>query len=232
MATTRNQFIIKHLDGFGGNFIDSQYLAASYETGKPYMFENTLTKVFSSKSRFFTGKLLLGMTGAKSFGSKEIDTEVYRWKLQGAEEKSARSLGNPDPTNTTPCLNNTTARVWLDLDYYAAPDVLLPEDNDFPMELLDTPTPYGSGFIYTFRLQGDAPEAYIPTYLFEAGREFDKAWTSTQSEYNKIYGTQQYPNSFMLESQVGAFAQKFTVTDKAQPFIRALCVVIHIEKVA
>lgn len=175
MATTRNQFIIKHLDGFGGNFVDSQYLGAAYETGKPHMFENTLTKIFSSRSRFFTGKLLSGMTGGKTGGTTEIDTEVYRWKLQGAEEKSARSLGNPDTANTAPGLNNTTFRIWLDLDYFAAPDVLLAEDNDFPLEILEGPTQYGSGYLYTVRLQGDAPEAYVPVALLEEGREFDKA---------------------------------------------------------
>lgn len=61
MATTRSQFIIKHYDGFGGNFVDSQYLAASYETGKPHMFNNTLMKIYSSQNRFFTGKPLLGI---------------------------------------------------------------------------------------------------------------------------------------------------------------------------
>lgn len=61
MATTRPQFVIKHYDGFGGNFVDSQYLGASYETGKPYVFENTLQRVFSSGNRFFTGKPLLGI---------------------------------------------------------------------------------------------------------------------------------------------------------------------------
>lgn len=214
MATTRNQFIIKHLDGFGGNFIDSNYLGASYESGKPYVFENTLTKIFSSRSRFFTGKLLLGMTGAKSFGTKEIDTEVYRWSLQGAEEKPTRSLGELDVSNTLKGLNNTTFRIWVDLDFFQNPDVLLPEDNDFPLEIVDGPTPYGGGFVYTVRIQGDNPAVYLPAYLVEGGREFDKAWTSVASEYNSRFGTQQYPNAFMLESQVGAFAQKFTVNHK------------------
>jgi len=215
MATTNNQFIIKHLDGFGGNFVDSQYLGAAYETGKPYVFQNTLTKIFSSRSRFFNGKFLLSMTGAKAFGTKEIDTEVYRWTLQGAEEKSARSLGQLDTANTLPGLNNTTFRIWLDLDYFARPDVLLSEDNDYPLAIKDGPIPYGGGFVYTVQIQGDLPDTYLPVYLLEAGREFDKSWTSTQSEYNDVFGTQQYPNSFQLESQVGAFAQKFTITDKA-----------------
>ena len=215
MATTRNQFVIKQLDGFGGNFVDSNYLGAAYETGKPYVFENTLTKIFSSTSRFFTGKILTGMTGAKSFGTTEIDADTYRWTLQGAEEKSARSLGQLDTANTLPGLNNTTFRIWLDLNYYAKPDVLMPEDNEYPLEIVDGPTAYGGGYVYTVRIQGDSPDVYLPTTYLEAGREFDKTWTSIQQEYNKDYGTQQYPNSFMLESQIGAFGQKVTITDKA-----------------
>lgn len=215
MATTKSQFIIKHYDGFGGNFVDSQYLGAAYETGKPHVFENTLQKIFSSKSRFFTGKMLTGMTGAKPYGTKEIDTEIYRWYLQGAEEKCARILENVESSNTTPGINNTTFRIKLDLDYYAEPDVLMGEDNDFPLEIIGTPEQDGAGYIYTVRLQGDDPTVFFPPYLLEEGREFSKVWTSVASEYNDQFGTQQVPSSFKLESQVGAFAQKFTVTDKA-----------------
>lgn len=32
---------------------------------------------------------------------------------------------------------------------------------------------------------------------------------------NEYFGTQQYPDTFKLESQLGFFAQKLTVTDKA-----------------
>lgn len=215
MATTRNQFIIKHYDGFGGNFVDSQYLGAAYDTGKPHVFQNTLMKIYSSRSRFFHGKPLLGMTGGKSYGTKEIDTEIFRWYLQGAEEKTARIVENVESGNTTPGIGGQTFRIKLDLDYYANPDVLFGEDNDFPLEIVDGPFQDGAGYIYTVRLQGDDPTVFFPAYLLEVGREFNKVWTSVASEYNERFGTQQYPSSFMLESQVGAFAQKFTVTDKA-----------------
>jgi hypothetical protein len=65
------------------------------------------------------------------------------------------------------------------------------------------------------RLQGDDPTASVPASLFEEGKEWSKAWTTVSSEYNDKFGTQQVPSSFKLESQVGAFAQKFSVTDKA-----------------
>jgi hypothetical protein len=88
MATPQSSLIIKHYDGFGGNFVDSQYLGAAYATGKPAMLENTLTRVFSSRSRYFQSKLVTSMTGGKAGGTQEIDTEVFRWKMQGAEYNS------------------------------------------------------------------------------------------------------------------------------------------------
>ena len=51
MAIARSQFKIKQWDGFGGNFIDSDYLAAAYDTAKPHVFENTLMQIFSSSDR-------------------------------------------------------------------------------------------------------------------------------------------------------------------------------------
>ena len=76
MPTAGSSFIIKRYDGWGGNFADSQYLGNAYDSGKPHVFENTLMRIYSAKSRFFTGKPLLGMTGAKSYGTKEIDITI------------------------------------------------------------------------------------------------------------------------------------------------------------
>ena len=162
MPARGSSFVIKHYDGFGGNFIDSQYLGASYETGKPYVFENTLMRIYSAKSRFFTGKLLLGMTGGKSFGTKEIDTEIFRRELQGAEYKCARVIENLESNNTAPGLNGTTFRIKLDLDYYSYPEVLLPEDPEYPMQIVDGPIYDGNGSVYVVRLQGDDPGRYLP----------------------------------------------------------------------
>lgn len=214
MATTQSAFVIKKYDGFGGNFVNSQYLGNSYETGKPHVFMDTLMKIYSSQNRFFTGKPLLGMTGAKSFGVKEIEAEVYRWYLQGAEEKTARVIENLEASNAAPGLGLATFRVKLDLDYYDVPDVLMPEDNDFPCEIVSK-VQDSTGWIYTLRIQGDDPSVSLPTSLLEPGKEWNKVWTTVASEYNDEFGTQQVPSSFKLESQVSAFAQKFTVTDKA-----------------
>jgi len=214
MATPQSSFIIKQLEGFGGSFVDSDYLGASYEIGKPHVFEGTLMKVYSSQSMFFGLKPLISMTGAKG-GTVEIPTEIYRWSLQGAEERTARSLENLESSNDTPGLNGTTFRIKLDIDYYKYPDVLFSEDNELPLAIQEGPIPDGTGFIYIVRIQSDNPTLYLPNTYLEPGRQFNKVWTSTPSENNQWYGTQQAPNTFQLEAQVGFFSQGLEVTDKA-----------------
>lgn len=215
MTAKGSSLVIRRYDGFGGNYISSQYLGGAYDVGKPDMLDNTLSTVYAAKSRFFTGKLLMGMTKGNPIGSKEIETETVRWMLQGAEVRNAVQLINLESGNTAPGLNGTSFRIKLDLNYYAKPDVLMPRDPEFPCEILDGPFSDGDGFVYVVRLQGDDPTRYLPSDNLEVGAEWSKAWTSVQSEGNDVFGTQQYAAPFMLESQVGAFAQKLTVTDKA-----------------
>lgn len=215
MATPYSSFVIKRNESFGGSFVDSVHLGHAYETGKPYVFENQITKIFSSESDLFAAKLLVNMTGDKMGGVKEIDNEVYRWFLQGAEEKLARVVETLDDSNTTPGLNLTPFKVKLDLNYFHSPDVLMGSDPEYPVAVVEGPIPDGNGYIYTLKLQGDNYSTFFPVADLEPGKEFSKVWTSTVSELNSEYGTQQYPNSFQLEHQVGAFAQKVTITDKA-----------------
>lgn len=214
MAFAQPKMIIRRYEGFGGNFIDSEYLGASYDANKPYVMEGLNMRIFASKSRFFTGQNLLGMTAMKPFGTKEIDNEVFRYKLLGAEYKCARVLEVIETGNVAPGLNGVTFRIKLDLDYFGYPDVLMPEDSSYPCQVKDAYTD-GEGTIYVMELQGDDPTKFLPPYLLEVGREWSKVWTSVPSESNEYFGGQQYPEAFELEGQVGAFAQSVTVTDKA-----------------
>jgi hypothetical protein len=227
MATPQSSLIIKKLEGFGGNFVDSDYLGAAYETGKPHIFEGTLQKIYSSRSRFFGLKPLLSMTQGSTL---EVPTELYRWKLQGADERTARSVENLESSNDTPGLNGTTFRIKLDIDYYHYPDVLFCEDNELPLAIVEGPIADGTGSIYLVRIQSDNPTLFVPKHLLDPGRQFNKVWTSTPAEANKWYGTMQAPNTFELESQLGFFSQGIEVTDKAQ-IRRALHVVIRVEEV-
>lgn len=207
---------IKRYDGMkGGNFADSDHLAAAFDTEKPHVLETKLAQIYSSTDRF-NGKPLLGMTMAKG-KTMEIDKDVYRWYLEGAEEKALRSTENLERTagNFTPGINRTTFKIKLDEDWYSRPDVIFGEDNDYAIQILEGPIQDGTGYIYVCQLETDDYSKFIPLDLLDEGKEFSKVWTTVQNEMNTDYGTQSYRGSFELESQIGHFAQKFTVTDKA-----------------
>lgn len=212
--TPQSSLIIKRWEGFGGNFVDSDYLAAAYETGAPEYLPGALMKIYSSGSDFFGIKPFLSLTGKGTAGGTVIESEIVRWRLQGADYRSARVVELIETSNTTPGLNNTTFRVKLDFDYYAYPDVLNCPDNDYNLQVVDKFTD-GTGTIYTVRILTDLPDKFLdPTYL-QPGTEWTKVSTAVPSEANRWFGTQQAPNLFELETQVGAFAQKIDVTDKA-----------------
>lgn len=202
-------------DGFGGNFFDSDMLAAAFDAGKPHVFDRIMGQVFSSTDRF-NGKPLLGMTLAKG-KTVEIDNEIYRWKLVGAQEKNLRSVEVLDglTSSSTPGINRTEFRIKLDEGWYAYPDVIEGEHDDYKLEIVDGPVAEGNGYIYTVKLQTDSFSKYFPFSLLEVNKEFSKVWTSVPSEFNSDFGTMQFGSTFELECQVGAFAQEFTVTDKA-----------------
>lgn len=213
MSGIQSQFVIKKWDGFGGNFIDSDYLAASFDGGKPHMFDDIFVKIYSAQNKF-KDKVLLGTTrGAGNV--KRIPTEVFRWRAQGADYKSLRSVENLESGNTAPGVGGATFRIKLDEDWVQAPEVLMGEDNDYALRIKSGPIPDGGGFIYEVYLEDDDTARFFPPELLEVGREFCKAWTSIASEENDEFGGQYYPSSYMMESQVGFFAQSLKVTDKA-----------------
>jgi hypothetical protein len=115
------------------------------------------------------------------------------WYLQGSEEKFCRSMENLESASTVVGLNNVTFRIKLDVDYFRQPDVLMGEDNEYALEIIGDGTTDGvGGTVYTVRLQGDNPAQGMASSLLDVGKEFSKVWTTVQSEYNQIYGTQQY----------------------------------------
>lgn len=186
MPTPQSSLIIKRYDSFGGNFIDSDYLAAAYETGKPTYLEGMMMKIYSSQSRFMNLKPFLNLTGVNSNGGREIETEIVRWRLQGAEERDARVIELIETSNTTPGLNNTPFRFKLDLDYFAYPDVLIGTNNDYPIQIVEKITD-GTGTIYTAKLITDNPQLYFDPAWLQPGQTFSKVSTAIPSEYNQWF---------------------------------------------
>jgi hypothetical protein len=209
-----SQIKLAQYPGFGGSFVDSDYLISSYNAGQPHVFEQMMGKVFSASNRF-SQKPLLGMTLAKG-KSVTIDNEIYRWSLMGAEEKALRSLGNVEPaSNVTLGLGKESFRIKLDEGWLQNPDVIIPENNEYPMEIVDGPFPSGQGYEYIVQLQTDDTSKFLDSAYVDSGKLFYKKSTSTVSELNGLMGTTQFGATFQLQSQIGHFGQELTVTDKA-----------------
>lgn len=210
MATS-SQLKIKQYEGFGGNFVDSDYLAAAYKTAEPVVFEDMFRQIYASMHMFGNKPILSMLTGNKI----TIPGEIYRWPLQGSEYKCLRSTEVVE-TSTTPGIGGTTFKVKLDEDWLLPGEVIIGEDNEYLMRIKEGPTPDGAtGFIYEVYLAEDDPQRYLPVALLAVGKEFRKFTTALQSEMNFEFGGQYYPSSYMLESQVGFFGQALKITDKA-----------------
>lgn len=215
MPNPQSSLIIKRYDAVnGGNFLDSDYLAAGLETGKPTYLEGMMMQTYSSQSRFMNLKPLLNLTGVSSNGGREIESDRVRWYLHGAEQRDARVIELVETSNTTPGINGTTFRIKLDLDYFHFPDVLTGTDNDLPCQVIES-IPDGTGTVYVMKIQTDNPNLFVDPAHLAAGMLWSKVSTAVPAEYNQWFGTQAYPNVFLLEAQLGNFAQGLHVTDKA-----------------
>jgi hypothetical protein len=172
---------IKRYDGhIGGNFTDSDHLASAYDSSKPYVLETALAQIYSSTDRFH-GKPLLGMTMAKG-KTVEVDTDTYRWYLEGAEYKCLRSVENLERSagNYTPGKNKTTFKIKIDEGWYQRPDVVFPEDNDYPIQIVEGPIQDGTGYVYVCQLETDDYDKFLPLEYMDEGKEFSKVWTTVQ----------------------------------------------------
>lgn len=214
MATGESQFTIKKYPGMAGKFVDSDHIAHAYDSGQPHDLGGAITQIFSAQNRF-KSRPLMGMTQG-SGNIKYVKDERFRWKLRGSTVRTMTVLENLESSNTAPGVGNQTFKVKLDQDWCAEPEVMMSEDADYPLVVQGRPIPDGDGYIYTFKLQSNDPNAFVPPSLLEEGKRFRKVWTVTASESNYQRGGQQYGGHFMLESQIGFFGQEITITDKAQ----------------
>lgn len=209
----KSQLYLQEFKGGGGNFVDSDALAASYDSDRPHVFEGVLDRIYTSEVRF-SSKPLTNML--KTAGNvMEIDTDYYRWYLQGAEYQTFRSMENLEASNATPGINQTEFRLKLDVDYLVPSDVLQGENNEYALRVQSYPEQDGNGYIYMVKLVTDNPLEYFPNDLLDEGREFLKNWTVVANEMNTEYGSGQWGQYFQLESQIGFFAEEFKMTDKA-----------------
>ena len=201
-------------EGFGGNSFNSTHLVRTYGLDKKHdMSKNdvNIAQLFSATDMYHD-KPMIGMTEAK--GKKEyITSDRYTWKLRGYSEVKLRVVEVVE-TSVRPGENQSTFDIVLDKPWFREPDVIIGENNKYPIEIVGDPKSHGLGWRYTCQLQTDDNSYYLPVDLIQVGKAFIKRSTAVVSEDNNKYGTIQFNSIFELESQLGMVAEKLEFTDK------------------
>lgn len=211
--TRNSQLELTRYTGFGGKSYDSVHYANAFRLEAPHHFGMQVARLFTAMNRY-DDKILTNLTYAA--GKTEIAySDVYKWTIAGDSYVDFTVVDFVESGNSKPGLGRSTFRIVLDKNWLMEPDIIMGEDNTYGLiELIGTPIPYNNGFIYTCRLQTDDPNAWIDPAQFQIGMTFIKASTSIVTEMNNKRGTDQYSSMMDLQSQIGAFGEEFSITDK------------------
>jgi hypothetical protein len=207
------QVDVMNANQLGGKFTDSDMLASAYQVhGKPHEFGNKMTQLFASKSKFWEAKPLLGSTEAQG-KFEEVDYEVFRWYLEGAEDCAARSVEKMVADGSRPGLNGEVFEIKLNEKWFSKSEVITGEHEDYPLEIVDMVGFENGGYVYKVKLASDI-NVEFPEDLLEKGMEFTKVYNINNIEFTRERGGQTYNQKFRMESQIGTFGQEIMVTDK------------------
>ena len=200
-------------EGLGGNSFNSTHLVNTYGIGKPHSLSANaegIAMLFSATDRY-QDKPIIGMTEAK--GKKTyLTNEHYTWKLKGHKKQKLR-VREVVETSSYVGANGQPFKVILDKPWFKYPDVLQPESNKYPLEIVRV-MPRGLNFEYTLKILDDSNTKGMPAHLIGVGQEFMKVSTNIGGEDNQDYGTMQFNSVFELASFTGAVAEKVQFTDK------------------
>lgn len=198
---------------WGGSNYDSRHYADAFRHENPHHFGMQVSKMFSASNKF-SDKVLTQYTYA-SGNYQVIDNDVFRWTLAGDDEVPFYVTEFLEAGNTKPGYNRGEFRIALHMGILQEPDVLMCEDNRFPLiEIVGNPIQVGNSYYYTCRLQTGDPTEWIDPEMLQVGMRFIKASTSIGTEMNQVWGTDAYSSQMELESQIGAFGEKVSFTDK------------------
>jgi hypothetical protein len=201
--------------GLAGSSFNSTHLIRTYGVDKPHDLSanaQNIAMMFAGTDRY-NDKPYVGMLEGK--GKKlALSSRDYTWKLTGHMKQKATVVEVLETTDR-PGQNFQEFKVVLDTDQYKYPDVLIGENEDYPVEIVGKAERAGLGYIYTFVIQTDDPALYFPVDLLQVGKRFHKVSTSVADEMNQDYGTIQFNTIFELRSQMGNVAEELQFTDKA-----------------
>ncbi len=202
-------------EGWGGNSVNSTHLVRTYGLDKiddQSLNARGIAELFSATDRY-ADKPMIGMTEAK--GKKEyLTANQYSWKLRGYMKQKAR-VTEVLETSARPGENQSTFIIVLDKPWYEAnADVLMGEDNRYPIEIVEKEA-RGQSTKYTCQLQTDDNSYFIPLAELAVGKEFGKTSSSVPDESNTKHGTMQFNSVFEVRSQTGNVGEKIEFTDRA-----------------
>lgn len=216
---TLNDLQTTHIsEGLSGNSFNATHLAYTYGVGRPHDLDavaandRNMAKLFSATD-MFKNKPLLGILNVKQT-PLELSSDRFTWKMLGSDYREVQVVNYINPVSR-PGHRNTTFDVVLESDQYDLADVLLSEDENYPMEIVSK-EPYGTdGTKYTLILQTSNENDFIPPYLLEKGRLFVCMSTSVTDEMNKRFGSIEFETIYQLEGTVSQAAMALQMTDKA-----------------
>jgi hypothetical protein len=158
---------------------------------------------------------MVGMTEAKG-NIKLLSSHIYRWRLSGDMYQKLR-VTRVTTNDVRPGLNHSAFTLVLDKPWFQVPDIIQGEDNRYRLRVTnEEPTELGiNEFEYTVELVTDNPNEFFPAELLMEGMEFCKVSSAVANEANQDFGGFQFATIFESEGQLGQFAVKFELSDRA-----------------
>ena len=194
--------------------ITSEHLHRAFGLDQPHNINMGYAQIFSATDMYH-GKPIIGMTEAKG-NIKKLTNHIYRWRLSGDMNQKLRvtRVVNTDPR---PGINRQSFQIVLDKPWFQLPDVIQGEDNAYRLRVTNAQPEYlgMNEYQYTVELMNDNPSAYFPASLIQVGMEFCKVSSAVANESNQDFGGFQFSTIFESEGQLGQFAVKFELSDKA-----------------
>ena len=199
-------------EGFGGSSFNAVSLSSFFPNmEKPHHFGLMVSKLFSTSSRFHNKPLTMMTLGRNNYTM--INGSTYRWQV-GLETNRRFYVKEVIETSTRPGFGGQEFEIVLDKGWLHQPDVIMADNNKYILEIIGYPKQYGTGWKYRVRLMTGDLTRYMPASEFAVNKSFTKVFTSTPDENNRIGGTTQFGTQTELESQIGYFAEEFSVSDK------------------
>ena len=180
------------------------HLSSAFLT-EPEVMSTLVTRLFGNQGSNPIQYLTSGMGRTREIGNRE-----YEWMLQGDDEKAIKVIGNFGDGGTTPGKYRQTFRVKFAEKWFASQEVLVADDRDYRVRVMEDPYSDGSGWVYTLRLTGNDPDAFMDPMYLEEGREFSKEYT-TVPEFS-TGGNTTFSTPFKMRNHVTTLRKSYTIT--------------------